>query len=371
MVAPTFEKATDTTPGSPSQYGTSDEKYASDVLDDSHATDRIQSSSVIEHNNKDYDVIVYISGGTVYARRGKDGTLVSSSNISTPETAIQAAIDQAPGRIYIDGGTYNFSARFSGLNIDKAFTMVTMAPNAWLKVPSGYAGACFLLNTQRNATTGVIEGTESSLLTYATKGYQNVILEGGIIGDQAQASSQTRSWVGVRMYASYAGTFFCALHKLHINHCLTGIELLVDTSTGSDPSNTRANQWLNSNLFENILIWDAVIGVDFKVHASVMLNEGYGFNYNTFKHVMVQAGDGTSPHTTPTHGFKDIKGIENHFINCISFDFTGTQKSSTIHSSATNTFILGGAITDTSSNLYVDQGVETIVIDPTQTHLSK
>jgi hypothetical protein len=48
MTAPTFKKATDTAPGDSTKYGAPDLKYALDVLDGSHATDRIQAS-VIEN----------------------------------------------------------------------------------------------------------------------------------------------------------------------------------------------------------------------------------------------------------------------------------------------------------------------------------
>ena len=46
MVAPTFKKATDTAPGDATKYGAPDVKYAFDVLDGTHSTDRIQASVV-------------------------------------------------------------------------------------------------------------------------------------------------------------------------------------------------------------------------------------------------------------------------------------------------------------------------------------
>lgn len=46
MAAPTFKKATDTDPGDATKYGAPDVKYALDVLDASHATDRIQATSI-------------------------------------------------------------------------------------------------------------------------------------------------------------------------------------------------------------------------------------------------------------------------------------------------------------------------------------
>lgn len=46
MVAPTFKKATDSDPGDSTKYGAPDVKYAFDVLDGTHATDRVQASNI-------------------------------------------------------------------------------------------------------------------------------------------------------------------------------------------------------------------------------------------------------------------------------------------------------------------------------------
>jgi len=46
MAAPTFKKATDSDPGDATKYGAPDVKYAFDVLDATHSTDRIQASSI-------------------------------------------------------------------------------------------------------------------------------------------------------------------------------------------------------------------------------------------------------------------------------------------------------------------------------------
>ena len=46
MTAPTFKKATDTDPGDATKYGAPDVKYAFDVLDATHATDRVQASAI-------------------------------------------------------------------------------------------------------------------------------------------------------------------------------------------------------------------------------------------------------------------------------------------------------------------------------------
>lgn len=363
MTSPTFKKATDTAPGTSAMYGAPDVKYAFDVLDGTHPTDRIQSS-VIEHNIHAYDVIVYQIGSTTYARRGATGVLVSSSG-STPQTVIQAAIDQGPGTIYIDSGTYNFTAAFTGLEIKQSFTTVKMAPDAHLRVPADYTGAVFLLNTTRNTTDGYIEGAVSTLLTHDTKKFQKVKIEGGILGDQAATTSQPRSWTGVRVYGSVNGTSGNTIRNLHIQHCATGIELLIDNSTGTDAGNLKNTQYMEYNTFENIWIWDFDIGVNFKVHASVTPTTGVGgFHRNTLSNITMQPGDNVSPRITPTYGFKDVRHDHNAFYNCHCDDFGGASISANVHSTSRKTMIFGGSMNALN---YADVGENTKLIPLAET----
>ena len=46
MASPTFKKATDTDAGDATKYGAPDVKYAFDVLDATHATDRVQATAI-------------------------------------------------------------------------------------------------------------------------------------------------------------------------------------------------------------------------------------------------------------------------------------------------------------------------------------
>lgn len=365
MTSPTFKKVTNTTTDpSNVRYGAPDLVYVMDVLDGTHATDRIQSS-VIEHNRNTYGAIVYQLEGFTYARRISDGVIISSSN-TTPETVITAAInDQSPGSVYIADGVYDLTSGFTGFKLDYAFTRITMAKDAKLRVPSAYAGAIFLMNTVRDATGGYINGTTSPLLPFVPLGYTQVIIEGGILEDQGASTTQARSWTGIRMYASRSGTFLNTIRDININHCSTGIELLMDDAT-PDATGQRHETWANVNLFDNIWINDFVIGIDFKVHANVTPTGGGGFSRNVFKHVVMQAGSGSSPRTTPSHGIKDIRHGSNAFHDCISYDFQSPALRSTIHSTAEDTLIIGGALTDSttgSGSLWVDSGTDTRVLD--------
>jgi hypothetical protein len=121
---PNFKKATDTTAGTASIYGAPDIRYAFDVLDGTHATDRIQSS-VIEGLAYNYDVIVYVSGTTIYARRSNGTEVLSGAFGSQDATVIKAAFDVAvtdnkPTVVLIKPNTYTISAK---LDLHKDLTI--------------------------------------------------------------------------------------------------------------------------------------------------------------------------------------------------------------------------------------------------------
>jgi hypothetical protein len=102
MVAPNFKKLTDTNPDNPSIYGASDLRYAFDVLDGTHPTDRIQAS-VIEGLQQTCNAIVQPEGSNFVARNVNGAVLYSGTDA---QTALQTAFNQA-GHIYIGPGTYN------------------------------------------------------------------------------------------------------------------------------------------------------------------------------------------------------------------------------------------------------------------------
>jgi hypothetical protein len=110
MVAPTFKRVTNPNPGTPTQYGALDIHYLFDVLDGTHATDRIQAS-VIEGLPRVYNATVELEGSTVTTRNANNTVISSGSASSTSvvTAALQAAINEA-GHIYIGPGTYNTEA---------------------------------------------------------------------------------------------------------------------------------------------------------------------------------------------------------------------------------------------------------------------
>ncbi len=118
MTAPTFVKKRLETETDPTnlKYGAPDWTYFLDVLDGTHATDKIQASA-IEHNILDFDAQVYISGTTVYARRAS-GVLLdsgSSTTASVVKRVIQSALTIAKtdgkATILLRHGTYPIDLR--------------------------------------------------------------------------------------------------------------------------------------------------------------------------------------------------------------------------------------------------------------------
>src|SRR5688572_13951647 len=95
MTAPTFVKKRIDTAVDPTsvKYGAPDWTKFVDVLDATHATERIQAD-VIEGYNLSYNIVVYISGTTIFARR-TDGTVISTGVAGTDDgTVIQNALNE-------------------------------------------------------------------------------------------------------------------------------------------------------------------------------------------------------------------------------------------------------------------------------------
>jgi Right handed beta helix region len=106
MVAPSFKKVTGGDAGTTAKYGAADIRYIQDILDATHATDRLQAS-VIEGLHKPLNAFVRIEGSNFVARDRNGVVLHSSSTNAT--TALQTAFNQG-GRIHIGPGIYNITA---------------------------------------------------------------------------------------------------------------------------------------------------------------------------------------------------------------------------------------------------------------------
>ena len=123
MTAPTFFKPSSLAIDPLGQeVGPGDWDYLVDVLDGSHATDRIQTTA-IEGLLGGYDSVVYISGTTIYAKRGSQSganvpfSILDSGSAATPgdvRRVIQSAIDvtttEGKPVVLVKPGTYTYNS---------------------------------------------------------------------------------------------------------------------------------------------------------------------------------------------------------------------------------------------------------------------
>jgi hypothetical protein len=113
MVAPNFKKVTDTNPDNPLIYGASDLRYAFDVLDGTHPTDRLQQINIEGINqNFGYNAIVRKEGSTYFGYR-EDGAALSTPSSSSAHLVIQSALDYCSsiggGRVLLRNATYTIT----------------------------------------------------------------------------------------------------------------------------------------------------------------------------------------------------------------------------------------------------------------------
>jgi hypothetical protein len=123
MTAPTFKKATSTSPGDATKYGAPDLKYAFDVLDGSHATDRLQITNIEGRDRyATYAFLVRQSSPTAYeAIRSDTGAVAySGSDFGTVMNSVIGALP-APSSTSSIGVVY-----ISGTTLDCATTSITI-----------------------------------------------------------------------------------------------------------------------------------------------------------------------------------------------------------------------------------------------------
>lgn len=118
MVAPTFKKATDSAvDGTNVKYGAPDIKYAFDVLDGTHSTDRVQQLNLEGLNpNFGYKALVRKVGSTYFGYR-EDGTALSTPSSTSAHLVIQAAIDYVSGagggKVFLKDATYTITTQIT------------------------------------------------------------------------------------------------------------------------------------------------------------------------------------------------------------------------------------------------------------------
>ena len=147
---------------------------------------------------------VYPGGGTnpIHSSRPEDvikSVLSDGGPVDDPD-----GIRAGPGHIYIRDGLYQLGTSFSGFDL-RSFTVLTLGPQAIIRVPSGYSGSVFRLQSRKDA-----------------RSMSNCRINGGIIHEAKPAQ---RKWTAISLHAISGGVYFNKFINTHIFDAGTGIEL--------------------------------------------------------------------------------------------------------------------------------------------------
>jgi len=289
------------------------------VTFDAHSSTLTNKTFDLKNNtfkHRTFSIIVFQDGGQTYAVK-HDGTLVDSD--ADPDDVIVNALAELGtdlgGDLFISRGQYDLSSHFAGFDIP-ASTHVHLEGQTSINVPNGYTGYVFQMDNV---------GFGSSIDGY---------------GFLAEQGSPARNYIGVKLHSTTStGTSFCSIKDLYIYQAGTALQLI---SNG-------ASAFVNSNVFQNIIIDGPKIAVDFQDISSGDIDG------NMFMNVLIQA-DGS----TTTNGFKNIPQSRNQFINCFCWDFT-TGSEANIESGASDTLIVGGKMTG-KDGTFIDKGNRTFIL---------
>jgi hypothetical protein len=231
----------------------------------------------------------------------------SSAAAGSVETAIQTAITNAGqyGTVYIHGtSTFPVSAAFTGFNL-LYHQQIIMGHGTRISLPTGYSGSVFKI-IQAN-------------------GSGHVYIYGGMI---QELTTPSRLWTGIEIQSDTAtGVWGIRVRDMRMYAFGKGIAIKTD-GTG----------WSNASTFDGLFLDSGNIGVSFE-HTGTFTPFASGANNNMFSNITHQAVAST------THGFKDVNGRRNTFMNDYIADFTGAQVTCNITANAADTLIMGGSTT--------------------------
>jgi hypothetical protein len=243
-----------------------------------------------------------------------------------------SGIRTGPGHIHILDGIYDLSSSFQGFNL-RSFTTLTLSPQAALRVPNGYTGHVFKLesSTERTITHCTIDG-----------------------GNIMEMDPTQRQWTGILLHGVESGVLFNKFTNTTIRDAKIGIQLVAT----SDPKAPRDRQgWVNANLFEGLKMWSNDIFIDFVMDGDYLGSAITGINRNRFINIECQSESNT------LHGVRNICHLGNSFINVNIWDIElGSPGAviSNVHSSAQGTIIISGMMTGQG---FSDQGKTTKILD--------
>jgi hypothetical protein len=289
--------------------------------------------------------IIYRSGSETFAQKDDGSPPIHDPS---PEVVIQTVLNdpgpfgspQGPGHIHIRRGIYDLSSSFQGFNV-RSYTTITLDPQARIRVPNGYAGYAFKL--------------ESSGMTDAT----GCNIDGGEI---AEVPTPQRQWTaillnGTGVGAGTPGVLFNKFTNITIRSAKMGIQLqAVSDPNPSDPAMQGIwGGWVNGNLFEFIKMWDCQTFIDFNmINAYTPDTQITGIHRNRFLNIECQC----TPNTA--HGVRNIRHFGNSFINVNIWDVPPGATISSVHLDSRGTIIISGIMTGPS---FVDQGRSTKIMD--------
>ena len=165
MAAPTFKKATDTAPGSSAVYGAPDLKYALDVVDGSHATDRIPIAAI-------EGTAVALSGSqTISGTKGFNSSALAINTPTTSKQYIVVASDVVANRnitlpLLVTDDTFVMAA------FTQTLTNKTMSgsQNTFSSIPSSAIVTLLTSHTLDTTNTIVDSSDNTKVLAYSLSG---------------------------------------------------------------------------------------------------------------------------------------------------------------------------------------------------------
>ena len=307
-------------------------------------------------NDQSFSYIVYTRGSETVAQKYIGGSYPGGGTNPIHSTSAEEVIKNVladggpvddpngvragPGHIYIRDGLYRFNNSFSGFDL-RSYTVLTLGPQAIIRVPSGYSGYVFRLQSKKDA---------SSL--------SNCIIKGGIIHEAHPAQ---RKWTGISLHAINGGVYFNKFIDLNILDAGIGIELRGTTTSellSTDPNFKNGGGWVNGNLFESITMMRNSVFIDFVLDGSLESDPANsGINRNRFINIECQSGLNT------IYGIRNIRDYGNSFIAVNIWDIELASRSaiiSDVSEQATGTMILSGFMTGQN---FENRGTDTKIID--------
>jgi hypothetical protein len=305
-------------------------------------------------NNQAFTYVVYTRGPETFAQKYTGGVYpggdITPLHSTRPDEVIQAILNDGgplddpdgtragPGHIYIRDGLYQLSASFSGFDL-RSYTVLTLGPQAVIRVPSGYSGPVFRLQSK-----------------VGSRPLSNCTINGGIIHE---ANPPQRDWTGISLHAISSGVYFNKFRNTHILDAGTGIELKGTSNqlSSGDPNFKTGGGWVNGNSFESLTMLNNNVFIDFVMSGSGKPTSHSGINRNHFINIECQSGRHTM------HGIRNIRDRGNTFIAVNIWDINlggPTAIVSNVDEKATGTIIVSGEMTGQN---FTDRGTSTKIID--------